>query len=99
MICILLDPNSGVLKIFDPITKKDLSDQFQVNQMAIQTKDGKWSGGWHVGQDITEKVAEAEDEAQKQALQDQSSEPQDEKLLGGNSEPTDRPEGGRYGRG
>lgn len=97
MICILLDPNSGVLKIFDPKTKEDLSDKFDVNQLAIQDKSGKWLGGWHIGQDITDQIKQAEAEAHRQVTEDQSSEGPE--LLGGTSEPSEPPSGGRYGRG
>ncbi len=47
-------------KTFQVRTQKgeDITEEFECNMVTVKTKDGRFVGGFHIGQDITEQVLE-----------------------------------------
>lgn len=67
MIAVLLSEDGKVFKIYDPKTKEDLTDQYEVNHLVVQTKDGKYKAGFHIGQDCTDEIEAALSEVEEDA--------------------------------
>ena len=60
MIIIVLSDDGKDFRVFNPDTKEDITKDYQCNVLTIQTVDGKWVTGFHVGADCTEDVLAAE---------------------------------------
>lgn len=89
MIAVLISDDGSIFKVFDPKTKEDLTDKYELNALVIQTKDGKHKAGFHIGQDCSEQIEEA-----KKMAEDAASE-----IFLGGVEASDPAPGGRYNRG
>lgn len=61
MICILLSDDGKTFKVIDPETKKEITEsgKYECNSFVIQTDDGRWKSGFHIGVDCTEEIEAA----------------------------------------
>ena len=106
MICILLSDDGSLFRVIDPDTKKDITKEkgYECNAFTIQTTDGRYKTGFHIGVDCTEEVkaeqSKALDKAAKVVVGAAADEDSDGEGFIGDGRPssTDR-DGGRYDRG
>ncbi len=100
MILIMLDDH-GNFKVIDPETKEDITKKggYECNAFTIQTDDGRYKSGFHIGTDCTEEIETAETKAREQALGAAEDHVDPDGVLGDASVVGAPKTGGRYNRG
>lgn len=91
MIAIILSDDGKVFRVIDPSNNEDITEsgKYECNALVVQTENGEWKAGFHIGTDCTKEVAAAEEAVQGK----------EDGHLGDGVEPAVVAGEGRYGRG